>query len=126
MKQPVSISRQWWFHMVLTVLGSVVVLFVVAPLAGMLVTTSLSELSSAARDRLVLESIRVTLTAAAWAAVISAVVGVPLAYLLARKRFFGRSLLLAIIDLPIAIPHVVAARPGIVTRQELPIFYPIL
>lgn len=103
-----SIGRQWWFHIVLAVLGSCLVLFVVAPLIGMVVTTSMSELSAAARDRVVLESIRVTLFAALWATLACTVVGVPLAYLLARKRFGGRSLLLAIIDLPIAIPHTVA------------------
>ncbi len=103
-----SIGRRWWFHIALALLGSVLVLFILAPLIGMFVTTSLSELSQAARDRLVLESIHVTLTAAMWATLACTVVGIPLAYLLARKRFPGRSLLLAIIDLPIAIPHSVA------------------
>jgi molybdate/tungstate transport system permease protein len=115
-----SIGRQWWFHIVLALLGSSVVLFVVAPLLSMVVTTSMSELSAAARDRVVVESIRVTLVAALWATLVCTAFGVPLAYLLARKRFPGRSLLLAIIDLPIAIPHTVAgiALLTIIGRQS--------
>ncbi len=103
-----SIGRRWWFHLVLALLGSSLVLFVLAPLIGMVVATSMSELSAAARDRVVLESIRVTLFAALWATRARTVVGAPLASLLARKRFPGRSVLMAIIDLPIAIPHTVA------------------
>ncbi len=101
-------DSSWWFHLLLAVLGSALVLLVLAPLVGMVVATSFSELSAAAADRVVLESIRVTLVAAAWATLACTVLGVPLAYLLARRRFVGRSLLLATIDLPIAIPHTVA------------------
>ena len=101
-------GRRWWFQLVLGALGAFLVLFVLAPLIGMLVATSFGELSEAARDRVVVESIRVTLAAALWATLACTLFGIPLAYLLARKRFPGRSVLLAIIDLPIAIPHTVA------------------
>lgn len=98
----------WWFGLVLALLGSCLLLFVIAPLLGMVVATSIGELSEAAADAEVIESIKVTMLAALFATAGSAVAGIPLAYLLARKRFPGRMLVMAIIDLPIIIPHSVA------------------
>jgi molybdate/tungstate transport system permease protein len=99
-------SRQIrWFELALTALGSCVILFIVAPLIGMMLTTSFTDLTETAADHQVIESIKLTFSAAMFATLVSVLVGVPLAYLLARKKFFGRSILLAIIDLPIIIPH---------------------
>ena len=110
-----------WFEMVLALLGSCVVLFVLAPLVGMLLASSLAEVSQAAVDREVTASIRLTLAAALAATVVCSVGGVPLAWLLARKRFFGRSALMAVIDLPIIIPHSAAgiALLTVIGRQSL-------
>ena len=94
-----------WFALTLGLLGSCVLLFVIAPLLGMVVATSLGDLSQAAADAEVVESIKVTMLAALLATATAAVAGVPLAYVLARKRFPGRMLVMAIIDLPIIIPH---------------------
>jgi len=100
-----ALLRRWWFELTLAALGACLLLFVLAPLVGMIFATSVSELSAAAAEHAVIQSIKVTLIAAMLATVVSAVFGVPLAYLLARKRFVGRSLILAIVDLPIIIPH---------------------
>ena len=94
-----------WFELIFTALGSCLILFVVAPLLSMTFATSFGELTEAAADRQVTQSIKLTLTAALFATTISALAGIPLAYLLAKKKFFGRGVLLAIIDLPIIIPH---------------------
>lgn len=93
------------FHLFLGFLGSLVLLLIIAPLLGMMIASSFSELSAAAVDREVTASIRLTLGAALVATLICTVVGVPLAYLLARHDFRGKSLVLAITDLPIIIPH---------------------
>lgn len=98
-------SRVSFFQLGMALLGSLVVLFIVAPLVGMILASSLSELSKAALDREVTDSIRLTLTAALVATVVCTLAGVPLAYLLARKDFRGKSFVLGIIDLPIIIPH---------------------
>ena len=100
-------NSRWsfWFQLVLTLLGSSVILFILAPLASVLLATSFGNLAETAADEEVIESIKLTLLAAFFATVVSAVGGIPLAYLLARKRFFGRAVLLAVIDLPIIIPH---------------------
>ena len=98
-------NRIGWFHLTFALLGSCIVLFVVAPLINLVLATSLSDFTSAAVDQEVVGSIKLTLLAALYAVIVSSVLGIPLAYLLARKQFFGRSMLLAIIDLPIIIPH---------------------
>lgn len=109
------------FGAILTLLGSGVILFIVAPLIHIVLATSVTDLNEAAIDRQVLESIKLTLTAAFFSTVISAISGIPLAYLLARKNFFGRAAVLAVIDLPIIIPHSAAgiALLTIVGRQSL-------
>ena len=53
------------------------------------------------------EAIRLTLITSALTAVINAVVGTLIAYVLVRFRFPGRNLLSTIVDLPIAIPTLV-------------------
>lgn len=110
-----------WFHLVLTLLGSCVVLFVIAPLISIVLATSIADLEEATADEQVIQSIKLTLTAAFFATVTSAVAGIPLAYLLARKHFFGRSIVMAVIDLPIIIPHSAAgiALLTVIGRQSL-------
>ncbi|MCP4547626.1 MAG: ABC transporter permease [bacterium] len=100
-----SARRNIWFELVLNLLGIGLLFFIIVPLAGMLLATSPSDFAQAATDREVLVSIRLTLLCALSATLVAALGGIPLAYLLARKRFPGRSLILAIIDLPIIIPH---------------------
>ena len=100
-----AILRRWWFELLLAALGACLLLFVLAPLGGMIFATTFGELSEAAAENAVIQSIKVTLLAAMFATIATAVFGIPLAYLLARKRFVGRSLILAIVDLPIIIPH---------------------
>ena len=113
-------QRIQWFNIILTLLGSCVILFVIAPLVSMIFATSTTELSTAAAEKEVLQSIKLTLTAAFFATIVSALAGIPLAYLLAKKNFFARSILLAVIDLPIIIPHSAAgiALLTIIGRQS--------
>ena len=93
------------FELLFAGLGSLVLLLVVAPLLGLFLTATLSGLSGAALDAEVTRSIRLTLGAALVATLVCALAGVPLAYLLARHRFPGRAVVLALIDLPVVIPH---------------------
>jgi molybdate/tungstate transport system permease protein len=97
-----------WTTLAFVLLGSCVVLFIIAPLAGMLLSSSPGEIAGAAAEEEVRDSVALTLTAALWATVACTLGGVPLAYLLARRRFFGRATLLALIDLPIIVPHTTA------------------
>lgn len=67
----------------------------------------LASLKSAMRTTGAWEAIRLTLETSAAAAVINAIFGTLLAFILVRYRFRGRGLLSAIVDLPFAIPTLV-------------------
>jgi len=91
-----------------SVAGGLLLLFVLLPLAATLISTSPAELGEALGDPEVGNSLALTLTASAIATVLVMVTGIPLAYLLARRRFPGRRLVESLIDLPIVIPHTAA------------------
>jgi len=89
-------------------LGLVIFLFIVVPLIKMIVASDLRTLLDAALDSEVIGAIWLTLYAALIAAVIGFLLGVPLAYLLARFDFPGKNLVEGLIDVPIVIPHTAA------------------
>jgi molybdate/tungstate transport system permease protein len=89
-------------------LGGLLVLFVILPLATTVLSTTPQVLGETLLDREVLRSLGLTFLAAALATVLALFCGVPLAYLLARRRFWGKQLVEGIIDLPIVIPHTAA------------------
>jgi len=89
-------------------MGSFLVLYIILPLVMMFMRTSLSLLIQAVSDPQVLSSIALSLYASAISTGIIVVLGIPLAYLLARLDFRGKRLVESIIDLPIVIPHSVA------------------
>ncbi|UCC31991.1 MAG: hypothetical protein JSU86_06865, partial [Phycisphaerales bacterium] len=93
------------FSITFLLLGSVVLAFIIAPLARLVLAASNQELGQALHDAELWSSIWLTLRAAAAATLASTLFGVPLAYLLARTRFPGRAVVLGIVDLPIMIPH---------------------
>jgi molybdate/tungstate transport system permease protein len=79
--------------------------FILIPLIRMMAAPSFSGLQEAFREEEVMRSIWLSIYTAGWAALISFVLGTPLAYLLARLDFAGKRLVESIIDLPIVIPH---------------------
>jgi len=96
------------FHLLFTFLGSILVLFVLAPLAGMFLATSLGDLGRAAADRAVTGALFLSLSAGLAAVLACALFGIPLAWILARKEFPGKALLSALVDLPMVVPHTAA------------------
>jgi molybdate/tungstate transport system permease protein len=85
--------------------STVVLLFIAMPLLQMVSQPSAAALWETIRDPAVLSSLWLSVYTAAVAALISFLFGTPLAYLLARRDFFGKKLVESIIDLPIVIPH---------------------
>jgi molybdate transport system permease protein len=65
-------------------------------------------LTGALFDPVVLEALRVSLVTTGITLLITVTLGTPVAYLLARYQFPGRTLLDALLDLPIVLPPVVA------------------
>jgi molybdate/tungstate transport system permease protein len=99
------LSRMDW---VFSFVGLLLVLFILVPLVATIFASSPGEFAKGVADKGVLNSLWLTFLAAFAATVIALVLGVPLAYLLARREFWGKSLVQGIIDLPIIIPHTAA------------------
>jgi molybdate transport system permease protein len=89
---------------VLGVLG--LALFVV-PLVGLLGRVPWSELPELLTSSIVTEALRLSLVASLAATIVSLVLGVPLAWILARLDFPGRSVMRGIVTLPLVLPPVV-------------------
>ena len=96
------------FDLLFSIAGGLLVLFVVLPLVSTLLSTTPADFLASFSDPEVLQSIGLTFGAAAIATALALGSGVPLAYLLARRKFRGKRLLEAIINLPIVIPHTAA------------------
>jgi molybdate/tungstate transport system permease protein len=108
------------FHLALILLSGFVLLFIVGPLVGMFMATSPQQLFESTKDPEVQQSIGLTLWVSMAATLVFALSGIPLAYLLARRDFALKKLVLGIIDLPIVIPHSAAgiAVLGFVSRDS--------
>ena len=96
------------FNLIFSLAGGLLILFVVLPLLSTLLSTTPAAFLSSFNDPEVLKSIGLTFGAATIATVLAFLTGVPLAYLLARRKFRGKRLLEAVINLPVVIPHTAA------------------
>jgi molybdate/tungstate transport system permease protein len=109
------------FSWVTIVLSSLVLLFIIAPLAGMFFHTGVTELVETAKDREVIQSVWLTLWVSFTATFVFALGAVPLAWILARKNFPMKKIVQGIIDLPVVLPHTAAgiAILGFISRDGL-------
>ncbi|GAA3508347.1 ABC transporter permease [Actinomadura keratinilytica] len=81
--------------------------FLVLPLAGLLVRAPWSTLGTRLAEPQVLEALRLSLVSATAATGLCLVLGVPLAWLLARVPFPGARLVRALVTVPLVLPPVV-------------------
>lgn len=91
-----------------SLIGGLLILFILLPLLHSILSQSPSILLKEATDRGVQEAIFNSVFLAAVTAMVAALLGVPLAYILARRNFFGKSLVESVVDIPLAVPHTVA------------------
>jgi molybdate/tungstate transport system permease protein len=105
----------FWF------LGGLILLFVLAPLLGMFLDTKPVEIFQTVKDKEVISSIWLTIWTAISATFIFSIAAIPFAWILARKKFLLKNWVLAIIDLPVVIPHTAAgiALLGFVSRDSV-------
>ncbi|MGH7068041.1 MAG: ABC transporter permease [Acetobacteraceae bacterium] len=89
-------------------LGSVLLAFIIAPLLGLALSQSGESLLNVAAVPAVREAILLSIEAALLATAAAALLGVPLAYALARVAFPGQGIVAAMVDIPLAVPHTVA------------------
>ena len=109
------------FNWVFTILASLVLLFIIAPLAGMFIDSSLNEVKTTVADPDVLRSVWYTLAIAFAATFLFAIGAVPLAWIMARREFPFKKVVQGIIDLPVVLPHTAAgiALLGFISRGGL-------
>ncbi|MDX3073369.1 ABC transporter permease [Streptomyces sp. NPDC088354] len=81
--------------------------FLALPLAGLLVRTPWSDLPHQLTSPGVWQALRLSLVCATSATAVTLVLGVPLAWLLARTEFPGRRMVRALVTLPLVLPPVV-------------------
>jgi molybdate/tungstate transport system permease protein len=96
------------FDLFFGALGSLLLLFIILPLIGILLGTTVDSFLLALTDPEVLNSISLTFGAALISTALAALTGIPLAYLLARRKFRGKRLVEALVNLPVIIPHTAA------------------
>ncbi|MFI7147350.1 ABC transporter permease [Nonomuraea sp. NPDC050022] len=97
-------GRLPWMLVVPAVVGLV---FLVLPLAGLLIRAPWSTLLERLAEPQVLEALRLSLVCATIATAVCLLLGVPLAWLLARVSFPGRRLVRALVTVPLVLPPVV-------------------
>ena len=89
-------------------LGSFLILFLMIPILLLYFTTSAESMLGIPYDEEAVKAILLSLLAATTATGVSLLFGIPLAFILARYTFTGKSLVEAVVDLPLVIPHSVA------------------
>ncbi|GGX90570.1 ABC transporter permease [Streptomyces hiroshimensis] len=88
--------------------AALAVAFLFLPLAGILARTPWKTLPSRLTSQPVTEALGLSLLVSAWALLLSLTLGVPLAWLLARVEFRGKSLVRCLVMLPMVLPPTVA------------------
>lgn len=107
-------------QLIFWVLGGLILLFIVSPLLSLALQSNFPEIQETLMDKEVTDSIFLTIWVSISATAIFAIAAIPLAYLLARKNFFGKNFVNAVIDIPVMIPHSAAgiALLGFLSRNS--------
>jgi NifC-like ABC-type porter len=92
------------------------VAFLLVPLVGVAQAAPWSDMAGRLTAHPVTEALRLSLLVSGWALLISLLLGVPLAWLLARTDFPGKSLVRCLVILPMVLPPTVA---GVALLQGL-------
>jgi len=88
------------------ILGVVILLFILVPLLTMVFSSHPGELFDLLlHDKVVINAIWLTIYTALISTAVGLILGVPLAYVLARYDFPGKKIIEAVVDLPIVVPH---------------------
>ncbi len=88
--------------------GLVLAIFIVALIIGIVTHTSLEALLDSLVSGEIQFAIRLSLVTSVVSTILCIIVSVPAAYALARYNFWGKNLLNAVLDMPLALPPLVA------------------
>ncbi|MDQ3758449.1 MAG: ABC transporter permease [Actinomycetota bacterium] len=94
--------------MLLAATLAVALVFLTIPVAAIFLEAGPGELVDALGDETTLDALRLSLITSVIALLLIIVIGTPVAYLLATRRFRGRSVAITLIELPLVLPPAVA------------------
>ncbi len=107
--RPVAARSGGWGERSLLAIAGLFALFLGLPVATLVVRSILDgSLRVALASPEVLDALWLSLVTTAISLVVTVLLGLPLAFVLARRRFWGRGLVEAVVDLPIVLPPSVA------------------
>lgn len=89
------------------VLAAVGVVLFLLPLLGLLSRTPWGDLPELLTDDVVVDALRLSMVSSILAVLVAILVGIPLAFVLARAEFPGRSIVRGLVTLPLVLPPVV-------------------
>jgi ABC-type sulfate transport system permease component len=106
---PATPRRRWrtgpyWLALQVVLSGSLLLLFVL-PILALLTYAPVSQIFLELRDAQVREALWFTFYVSGIAVLAALLLGVPLGYVLARRKFPGRSVLESLVALPVVVPH---------------------
>ncbi len=97
-----------WFPAVMVLALTVTLCFLALPVVAIFVDTGPGDLLASLDDPAAVDALTLSLWTSGLAVLIIVVVGTPAAYLLATRRFRGRSVLVTVLELPLVLPPAVA------------------
>jgi len=100
--------KDFYFNLTISLITGIFVSLIVFPLLALFTATSLGELIYQFRSPMVLSAVFISLETSLTVVFLSLCLGIPVAYLLAMKDFKGKEILDTLVDLPIAMPPLVA------------------
>jgi molybdate transport system permease protein len=102
------VIRRAWFPAMLGAALAVTLFFLVLPVVAIFTHNAPGKLISSLGDPQATDALRLSIETSAIAVAVIALVGTPAAYLLATRRFPGRSVLVTLVELPLVLPPAVA------------------
>jgi molybdate transport system permease protein len=102
------VNRQAWFPLALGAALTVTLMFLVLPVVAIFTDTAPGQLISSLGDPAATDALRLSLETTSIAVAVIIVVGTPAAYLLARRAFRWRSIVITLVELPLVLPPAVA------------------
>ena len=82
--------RRQTTHIIFIFLGAIVLLFIIAPLTGLILSTSGVEIFETINDQEVTGSIKLTILVSFFTTLFFVIFAIPLSYILARYKFPGK------------------------------------
>ena len=103
-----SLIRRWWFAVGLWAAMALALVFLVLPVVAIFTNTTPANLIERLGDPVATAALRLSIETSAIAIAIIVLLGTPVAFLLATRRFPGRALVTTLVELPLVLPPAVA------------------